>query len=183
MKLNRRSVLAVAMGSVGSALFGQQVQLAAQKTHLKEGDLAPDFTLPGTNNSTFKLSEHKGKQNVVLAFFPAAFTGGCTTELTAYQAGIGKFKAVETQVVAISTDFVATLNHWSKELGAEFPILSDHNREVCKLYGVLNEKNGVANRTTFVVDADGRIVSITTNNDAIDVSGALAACARTPMKK
>jgi peroxiredoxin len=85
--------------------------------------------------------------------------------------------------VAISTDFIATLNHWSKELGAEFPMASDHNREVAKLYGVLNEKNGLANRTTFVIDPDGKIVNITEDRDAIDVSGALAACSRINNRK
>jgi peroxiredoxin len=85
-------------------------------------------------------------------------------------------------VVAISTDFIATLNHWSKELAAEFPILSDHSRTVTKLYGVLNEPVGIANRTTFVVDIDGNIVNINEDREAIDVSGALAACSRLKKK-
>ena len=85
-------------------------------------------------------------------------------------------------MVAISTDFIATLNHWSKELGADYPMLSDHNREVSKLYGVLNERGGIANRTTFVVDVDGNIVNITEDREAIDVSGALAACSRIKKK-
>ena len=85
-------------------------------------------------------------------------------------------------MVAISTDFIATLNHWSKELNAEFPIASDHDRKVTKLYGVLNEPVGIANRTTFVVDTEGNIVSIHEDRDAIDVSGALAACTRIKKK-
>ena len=60
-------------------------------------------------------------------------------------------------VLAISTDFIATLSHWSKELGAQFPLLSDHDRKVTQLYGELVEAMGVANRTTFVVDKDGKI--------------------------
>ena len=83
-------------------------------------------------------------------------------------------------MLAISTDFTATLNHWSKELGATFPMLSDHMREVSKTYGVLNEKVGIANRTTFVLDMDGKIVNITENKEAIDVTGALVACS--PLK-
>ena len=85
-------------------------------------------------------------------------------------------------MVAISTDFIATLNHWSKELNAEFPIASDHDRKVTKLYGVLNEPVGIANRTTFVVDTEGNIVSVHEDRDAIDVSGALAACTRIKKK-
>jgi peroxiredoxin len=81
-------------------------------------------------------------------------------------------------VLAISTDFVATLNHWSKELNADFPMLSDHMREVSKLYGVLNEKVGIANRTTFVIDMDGKIAEIIEGNSAIDPTGAVTACSR-----
>ena len=161
----------------------QQVQQSQQATHLKVGEAAPDFTLAGTNNFNFKLSDFKGKKNVVIAFFPAAFTAGCTTELTSYTKENTKFTDANTQVVAVSTDFIATLNHWSKELDANFPILSDHGRTITKLYGVLNEPQGIANRTSFVVGMDGKIADITTNREAIDVSGALAACNRLSGKK
>ncbi len=80
--------------------------------------------------------------------------------------------------MAISTDFIATLNHWSKELGAEFPMLSDYKREVVKKYGVLSEQNQLIIRTTFVIDTDGKVVSIMQNRDAIDVTGAITACSR-----
>jgi peroxiredoxin len=80
--------------------------------------------------------------------------------------------------LAISTDFFFTLQHWSKELNAEFPMLSDHMRDVSKQYGVLNEKAGIANRTTFVIDTDGKIVSIEQGNSAIDPTGAVTACSR-----
>jgi len=86
-------------------------------------------------------------------------------------------------VIAISTDFIATLNHWSKELGANYPMASDHMGQVSKLYGVYNEKTGLSNRTTFVIDMEGKIVNITENREAIDVSGALAACSRLAHKK
>ncbi len=86
-------------------------------------------------------------------------------------------------MIAISTDFIATLNHWSKELGASFPLASDHNGDVAKEYGVLNQQMRIANRTTFVIDLEGKIVNITENREAIDVSGALAACSRIAHKK
>ena len=85
---------------------------------------------------------------------------------------------MDVQVLTISTDFIATLNHWSKELGAEFPMLSDYKREVTKQYGVLGEKSFVANRTTFVIDTDGKIISIEEGNSAIDPTGAVTACSR-----
>jgi peroxiredoxin len=87
-------------------------------------------------------------------------------------------KEVDSQVLAISGDFIATLNHWSKELSADFPMLSDYKREVMKQYGVLGEKSYLANRTTFVIDMDGKIVEIIEGNSAIDPTGAITACSR-----
>ena len=178
------ALAALALGALAaSPAFSQQVQQSREHSFLKVGDKAPDFSLDGTNTPDgkpfkFKLSDYAGKKNVVLAFFPAAFTGGCTAELTAYTKEHGKFDDNNTLVVAISTDFIATLNHWSKELDANFPILSDHARVITKQYGVLNEPAGIANRTTFVVDMSGKIVDVTEDRNAIDVSGALAACSR-----
>jgi len=84
---------------------------------------------------------------------------------------------VDTQVLTISGDFIATLNHWSKELNADFPMLSDYKRDVMKEYGVLGASY-LANRTTFVIDQEGKIVSIEEGNSAIDPTGAVTACSR-----
>ncbi|HXP85852.1 MAG TPA: redoxin domain-containing protein [Bryobacteraceae bacterium] len=176
MKTLFLSIALVALAA--SPALPQQVQQSREHSFLKVGDKAPDFSLDGTNNFKFKLSDYAGKKNVVLAFFPAAFTAGCTTELTAYTKEHGKFDDTNTVVVAISTDFIATLNHWSKEMDANFPFLSDHARQITKMYGVLNEPAGIANRTSFVVDTTGKIVDITEDRQAIDISGALAACSR-----
>jgi peroxiredoxin len=80
--------------------------------------------------------------------------------------------------LTISGDFVATLNHWSKELNATFPMLSDYKRVVMRQYGVLGEQSFLANRATFVIDMDGKIVSIEEGNSAIDPTGAVTACSR-----
>lgn len=80
--------------------------------------------------------------------------------------------------MAISTDFTPTLKHWKEELKADFPMLSDHMRTVSEQYGVLNPKMGIANRTTFVLDTDGKIVSIDENQAAMDPNGAVTACSR-----
>ena len=86
-------------------------------------------------------------------------------------------------MLAISTDFVATLSHWSKELGADFPLLSDHDRKISEQYGVLNTAMGIANRTTFVVGMDGKIAMIEEGNSAIDPFKADEACSRLSHKK
>lgn len=85
---------------------------------------------------------------------------------------------MDSQVLAISTDFVATLSHWSKELNADFPMLSDHDRKVSELYGVLIPQAGIANRVTFVIDKDGKIAHIDENQDALDPTKAQTACSR-----
>ncbi|HYO83025.1 MAG TPA: redoxin domain-containing protein, partial [Bryobacteraceae bacterium] len=126
---------------------------APPKTHLKVGDPAPDFTLSSSTGKPIKLSEYRGNKTVVVAFFPAAFTGGCTKELTSYQAQIQKFQESGAEVLAISTDNQPTLNHWSAEhLKATYPLLSDFHRKVSSSYGVLMPERGIANRATFVID-------------------------------
>jgi peroxiredoxin len=80
--------------------------------------------------------------------------------------------------MTISGDFIATLNHWSKELNATFPMLSDYKRVVMKQYGTFNEQSFLSNRVTFVIDMDGKIASIEEGNSAIDPTGAVTACSR-----
>ncbi len=155
---------------------------AGGKTHLKVGDTAPDFQLSSSTGKPLKLSDYRGKQSVVLAFFPAAFTGGCTKEMTAYTAEIAKFRDAGAQVLAISTDNQPTLNHWAGELKSDYPYLSDFMRKVSTDYGVLIPERGIANRTTFVIDKEGKIQHIDEGNAAVDISGAATACSRISMK-
>ena len=89
---------------------------------------------------------------------------------------------MDAQVLAISTDFTPTLAHWKKELGAGYPMLSDHMRKVSEQYGVLIPQMGVANRATFVIDTDGKIVNIEEGRDALDPTGAETACSRVKHK-
>ena len=99
--------------------------------------------------------------------------------MTAYQAGIAKFEDSGYQVLAISTDNQPALNHWAEEhLKTTFPLLSDFMRKVSADYGILMPDRGIANRATFVVDADGKIQYIEEGSSAIDISGAAQACSR-----
>lgn len=81
----------------------------------------------------------------------------------------------------MSTDFIATLSHWAKELGATFTLASDHDRKISPLYGVLLPA-GLANRTTFVIDMDGKIAHIEQGSAAVDPTGAETACSRLKKK-
>jgi peroxiredoxin len=101
--------------------------------------------------------------------------------MTAYQAGIAEFEKAGAVVIGVSTDNVPSLRYWAQEvLKLSFPLASDFaRREVARAYGVLNEPSGIANRTTFVIGPDGRIVHIEEGSAALDPEGALTACRRT----
>lgn len=172
-------MLSVRIATVAFVAVSAFAQVAAPvKTHLKVGDAAPDITLNSTTGKV-KLSDFKGKNTVVLAFFPAAFTGGCTKEMQAYQASVSKFTESNAKVFGVSTDNLPTLRHWNEEhLKSEVPLASDFMREAAKAYGVLNTNTGTANRTTFVIDADGKIQHLEEGNAAVDISGAVTACSR-----
>ena len=175
MKLTRSAFVGLLLAGATFA----QAPATPPKTPLKVGDMAPDITLPSTKGGQVKLSDLRGKKNVVLAFFPAAFTGGCTKEMTSYQAEITKFQGSDTEVFGISTDNLPTLKHWSEEhLKTEFAMLSDFMRKASQSYGVLMPDRGVANRATFVIDKQGKIQHIEEGSAAVDVTGAATACSR-----
>jgi peroxiredoxin len=156
-------------------LFAQ----APGKTTLKVGDMAPDFTLPSTTGQPVKLSDFRGKKNVVLAFYPAAFTGGCTKEMQAYQFNLSKFEGAETQVFGVSTDNSPSQKRFAEDLKVTFPMLSDFaTRKVSTEYGLLIPERGIANRATFVIDKEGRIQHIEEGSAAIEVAGAANVCER-----
>jgi len=104
--------------------------------------------------------------------------------MTAYQAGIAKFDANETKVFGISTDNTPSQREFAAKNNIQVPMLSDFaKREVTKAYGVLIESAGVANRSTFVIDKQGKIVFIEQGNTAIDPTGAETACSRNAHKQ
>jgi peroxiredoxin len=156
---------------------------APPKTHLNVGDMAPDFDLPSTQGKKVKVSDFRGKKNVVLAFFPAAFTGGCTKEMSGYQVGISKFEGADTQVFGVSTDDIPSQAEFAKKLSLSFPLLSDFaTRKMVAAYGVLMPDRGIANRATFVVNREGKIAYIEEGSTAIDISGVADACSRVARK-
>jgi peroxiredoxin (alkyl hydroperoxide reductase subunit C) len=121
------------------------------------GDAAPDFTLRDQNNEEVSLSSFRGSQAVLLVFYPFAFTGICTNELTRVRDDLPTFQNEEVQVVTISCDSPYSHKVFSQREGFEFPLLADFwpHGAVAQAYGVFDEKVGVANRGTFLVDKDG----------------------------
>jgi glutaredoxin-dependent peroxiredoxin len=128
---------------------------------IKVGDKAPDFTLRNSEKELVTLKQYRG-QNVVLLFFPMAFTGVCTKELCSMRDSIADYAKLDAQVLAVSVDSVFTLGKWKEEQHFNFPLLSDFNKTVSKKYDSLYkdfvfEMKGVSKRSAFVIDRDGTI--------------------------
>lgn len=124
---------------------------------LEVGALAPDFTLKDQNNQDVALSSYRGDKNVLLVFYPLAFTGTCQGELCKVRDELPKFENDDTAVLAISVGPPPTHKIWAAEQGYTFPLLSDFwpHGAVAQAYGVFNDKAGFANRGTFVIDKTG----------------------------
>ena len=120
------------------------------------GNPAPDFTLPSTTGSSVTLSAFRGK-NVLLAFFPLAFTSTCTKELCDMRDDWDQFATVDTVVIPISVDSTPTLKEFKSKYSMRSDFLSDFKRNVARQYGVLLEDRFYANRAYFLVDKVGTL--------------------------
>ncbi|HEY8257187.1 MAG TPA: redoxin domain-containing protein [Gemmatimonadales bacterium] len=118
------------------------------------GSPAPDFTLPSTGGIDVTLSKLKGR-NVLLAFFPLAFTGTCTKEMCAFRDDLDKFRDLNAVVLPISVDSVASLNEFKAKERLTVDLLSDFKREVSRRYGTLIEDKFFSNRAYVLIDATG----------------------------
>lgn len=121
------------------------------------GQPAPEFTLKDQAGNDVSLSDYKGKQPVVLVFYPFTFTGVCQGELCEIRDDPSTFDSAGAAVLAISCDTRHAQAQWAEQQGFTFPVLSDFwpHGEVAKAYGVFNEQLGCANRASFVIDKDG----------------------------
>jgi peroxiredoxin Q/BCP len=152
------------------------------QAELKVGDKAPPFELQGSDGKTYKLSDFEGKQAVVVAWFPKAFTGGCTAECSSFRvsplkesftltllgnkeakietspgSGLDKF---DVAFFTASVDDQATNKKYAEALKLDYPILCDPSKEVARAYGVVHEGREVAERWTFIIGKDGKILHI-----------------------
>jgi thioredoxin-dependent peroxiredoxin len=134
---------------------------AQTPVELKVGDKAPEFSLPGTDGKTHKLGDYKGK-TVVVAWYPAAFTGGCTAECKQFTESAPAIKAFDVAYFMASVDTPEKNADFAKQEQANFPLLSDPQKTVAQSYGVLSAR-GVANRWTYYIGPDGKILFIDKN--------------------
>jgi peroxiredoxin len=147
---------------VAKSALADEKKLDAAATAPKVGEAAPDFKLPYATQEQiyFKpeermsLSSMRGK-NVILAFYPADWSGGCTKEVCTLRDTFAELGKLNATVLAVSGDYVFSHHEWAKFHKLPFPLLSDHDHKVARAYGSYNEEVGFNNRTVFLIDKDG----------------------------
>ena len=132
---------------------------AAHAGEPKVGDPAPDFTLQGSDGRTYTLADYKGKQAVVIAWFPRAFTSGCTIECKSLAQNGDKIRKYDVAYFMASVDPLEENIGFAESTGADFPLLSDPSKAVAEAYGVL-QGGAFARRETFYIGVDGTILKI-----------------------
>lgn len=127
------------------------------------GQKAPEFALPDAEKKTRSLGEFTRQGTVVLVFFPFAFSGVCDKEMCTFRDGFGTLRGAGAQLVGVSVDSSFSLKAFAQTYNLQFPLLSDFNKKVTRLYGVLQDPwvglgyKGVSKRATFVIDGRGMI--------------------------
>jgi glutaredoxin-dependent peroxiredoxin len=132
---------------------------------VKVGDRPPDFTLPAATKDSIiargvHLADRIGRNNIVIGFFPAAWSGGCTKEFCTMRDNFGSLSDLGADVLAISGDYVFSLHQWAMEQHFQFTLLSDHNHAVAKRYQSYNPQSGFNRRTIYLVDREGKVAYI-----------------------
>jgi peroxiredoxin Q/BCP len=155
----KRVLTALAVALMTTNLGAQTPAPQSTGPELKVGDQAPDFTLPGSDGKTHKLADYKGKKAVVIAWFPKAFTQGCTIECKSLAQNGDKIRKFNVAYFMASVDPEADNKGFAEQEKADFPLLSDPSKQTAQAYGVLNPK-GYASRWTFYIGKDGKILAI-----------------------
>jgi peroxiredoxin Q/BCP len=135
------------------------------ETRLKVGDTAPDFEGQTSKDTKVRLKDYLGKRNVVLYFYPKDDTKGCTIEACSFRDKLQPIAALWTEVIGVSVDTVESHKKFAEKNSLNFPLISDHDKQISKTYGVLSEDGAHAERTTFIIDKEGKIAKIFTNVD------------------
>jgi peroxiredoxin Q/BCP len=146
--------------SLLAAFIGLAMTFVGNAAELKPGDPAPDFSLPGSDGKTYKLSDFKGKRAVVVAWYPKAFTPGCTRECKSFREDGDHLKRFDVAYFTASCDTAETNKKFGESLDVDYPILSDADCAIAKAYGIFNSQRKVPNRVTFYIGKDGKILHV-----------------------
>ena len=128
--------------------------LQPRESLIEKGEVAPDFTLPDQDRNDWRLSDAVKAGNVVLCFYPLAFTGVCTDEMVCVTNEMAKAEQADATVVGISCDSFAANKAWSEQAGIRQPLLADMHRQVCKAYGLYWDELNVSGRGTVIIGQD-----------------------------
>ena len=142
----------------------------------KVGELAPDFTVKDIDGRELTLSKLVERGPVVLAFFPKAFTGGCTRELTSYRDRMVDIEKHHGTVIAVSTDDRETQLKFKASLTATYSFVADHEGKLVNAYDLKMPILSMSKRATFVIGAGRKVLSVQEGSDAIETSAAVNAC-------
>jgi thioredoxin-dependent peroxiredoxin len=144
---------------VGVGLLLVSMAAGAAAVELKAGDQAPAFSMVGSDGKTYTLDQFKGKSAVVIAWFPKAFTGGCTKECKSLRENSKQLHELKAAYFTASVDTPEVNKKFAESLDLDYPILSDPDKTVATAYGVLSQR-GFSNRWTFYIDKEGIIKEI-----------------------
>ena len=125
---------------------------------LELGQEAPEFTLRGAGGQPVSLSDYRGQKNVVIAFYPLAFSPVCSHQLPALEKELPRFAALDTVLLGVSVDSWYANQEFAKQLGVSFPLLSDLHRKASLAYGVFLPERAYSGRALFAVDRKGTLV-------------------------
>ena len=163
------------LSAIGTAVTSLLSPGNAPRVELAVGDAAPDFTVPASDGRTYRLADLRG-QVVVIAWFPKAFTAGCTAECRSIGMSKRALGAFDAAIFAASCDTVEINREFAASTGIEFPILSDPESTMARAYGVLGPL-GLPSRWTVYIGADGRVLAIDREvrfgNHGADITAAL----------
>jgi len=187
MILAKCSALFVALLTVICLAYdnSSQEQKMTQSQVPNVGEKAIDFTLPYATKDTLvfegmKLSDLFGKGPIILAFYPADWSGGCTKEMCTLRDNFSALQELNAQIVALSGDYVYTHHEWAKHHNLPFTLVSDYGGKVAKQYDSWNDQYGMCKRTVFLIDNQGKIAyldleySVKDQKDFEDLKKALA---------
>jgi thioredoxin-dependent peroxiredoxin len=176
-----RLVVLVLLVFIG--FFAVRILRAADQTMPAKGQMAPDFTLKSQDGTNITLSQFRGKW-VVLYFYPKDMTSGCTIEAHNFQRDIAQYDKLNAVVIGVSVDSPGSHKEFCAKEGLTFKLAADTDKTVVKQYGSLNGVYGMANRNTFLIDPQGKIVQVWTKVDPNVHSAAILAALKmdeTPM--
>jgi len=168
-----------------AVFFGWAGQNTAARAEVKPGEAAPDFSLVGSDDKTYALKDLAGK-TVVVAWFPKAFTGGCTAECKSLKEQGDLLKKFDVVYFTASCDTPEDNKKFAESLSLDYPILSDPTRETAMAYGLVKDAKGNAARKTFIIGPDGKLLKVVekvdTKGHAKQLADELTAL-KTPPKK